>query len=65
MHRDGFDVTLEFADISLGLVEAPAAFCVAPDLLKVCLRASRKGIAACHKISMTWISATGRPAFVQ
>jgi hypothetical protein len=35
MRRYSFDVTPDFANISLRLVEAPAAFCVVPDLLKV------------------------------
>ena len=29
------DVARELAEISLGLIEAPAAFCVAPDFLQV------------------------------
>jgi hypothetical protein len=33
--RNYVGVAREFADVSLGLIEAPAAFCVAPDLLKV------------------------------
>jgi len=35
MRSYAVDVARELADVPLGLIEAPMAFCLAPDLLKV------------------------------